>query len=379
MRSWRIGGFAAAALSLAVTLPQRPAPTLEILEPKDGAYVSGDVLVKAEVRPSGTSVERVLFFVDGRLVRTVEAPPLECEWNVGGDGRPHDFRVVAVFPGGRRVPRTVRTNGVDYVDQGGAERVLVTATVLDGDRLVQGLRKKVFRVYEDGKLQPIDEFFLENIPLELVVAIDNSDSMVNEIGRVKEYVKRFLSALPPGARVTLVVFNHHFFVLAPPSVDLAGPLKALDHLAPWGATSLHEAIAKSFDLLGRERRRRGLVIFTDGDDTTSRISKDAVERRAETSDAVLYMIGQGRAVTTAGLKNLCERLATRSGGRAFFPREMDELGAAFDAILKEMSSQYLLTYPVPSITRDAALHRIRVEVDGGYEVRARQGYRLAAR
>ena len=86
------------------------------------------------------------------------------------------------------------------------------------------------------------------------MAIDISDSMVDEIDRVKEYVKRFLSALPPDARVTLVVFNDHFFVLAPPSVDLAGRLKALDHLAPWGATSLHEAIVKSFDLLGRGRR-----------------------------------------------------------------------------------------------------------------------------
>jgi hypothetical protein len=166
---WRIGGFVAAALSLVITLPQRPAPTLEILEPKDGAYVSGNVLVKAEVRPSGESVERVLFFVDGRLVCTVEAPPLECEWNVGGDGRPHDFRVVAVLPGGRRIPHTVRTNGVDYVDAGGAEMVLVTATVLDGDRLVQGLRKEAFRVYDDGKLQPIEEFFLENIPTRSTV------------------------------------------------------------------------------------------------------------------------------------------------------------------------------------------------------------------
>ena len=117
-----------------------------ILEPKDGAYVSGDVLVKADVRPSGESVERVLFFVDGRLVCTVEAPPFECGWNVGGDGRPHDFRVVAALPGGRRIPQTVRTRGVDYVDEGGAEMVLVTATVLDGDRLVQGLRKEAFRV-----------------------------------------------------------------------------------------------------------------------------------------------------------------------------------------------------------------------------------------
>ncbi len=378
MMPWRVGGILAAALSLAVTLPQRPAPTLEILEPQGGGYVAGDVLIRAETRPQGAPAERVLFFVDGRLVCTVEAPPFECRWNVGGGVRPHDFRVVAVFPDGRRVPRTTRTRGADLVDTSGTERVLVTATVLDGDRAVQGLQKEAFRVFEEGKPQPIDQFFRENIPLEVVVAVDNSGSMVEAIDRVKESVKRFLSRLPD-ARVTLVVFNQHFFVLAPPSVDLAGRLRALDSLAPWGATSLYEAIVQSFDLLGKEQRRRGLVIFTDGDDTTSRIPRDAVERRSETSDAVLYVIGQGQALRSATLKDLCRRLAVKSGGREFFPRDSDALGSAFDSILEEMSNQYLLTYQVPSMTHDSAFRRIQVEVDGGYTVRARQGYRLAAR
>ena len=66
-------------------------------------------------------------------------------------------------------------------------------------------------------------------------------------------------------------------------------------------------------------------------------------------------------------------------GGAAFPRQIDEVAGVFDAIRKEMSNQYLLTYPVPSATPDAAFHRIRVEVDGGYEVRARQGYRLVTR
>ena len=257
--------------------------------------------------------------------------------------------------------------------------VRVTATVFDGTRFVQWLPGNAFRVFEDGRPQPITHFVAENIPLELVIAIDNSASMAVSIDRVKEYVKRFLSALRKEDRVTLAVFNEHFFVLTAPSVDLAGRLKALDRLAPSGSTSLHEAIVKSFDLLSDEKRRRGLIVFTDGDDTSSRIPRDAVERRSETSDAVLYMIGQGEAVKSAGLKALCERLAARSGGRAFFPRQTDEVAGVFDAILQEMSNQYFLTYPVPSTTRDATLHRIRVEVDGGYEVRARQGYRLVAR
>jgi Ca-activated chloride channel homolog len=378
VRSLRVGVLVA-TFSSAVTLAQAPVPTLQILEPAEGEYVSGEVHIRAEIMPAGQRVERLKFFVDGRLVCTAEAPPFECTWNAGTDVRKHFFRVVGVFPGGRRVVRVAHTRGVDYIDRGGAELVQVTATVFDGDRFIGGLPREAFRVFEDGRPQAIDYVEAEHSPLELVIAIDISDSMGVAINRVKEYVKYFLSALRPEDHVTLVVFNQNFYVLAPPSGNLAGRRNALDHLAPSGSTSLHEAIVRSFDLLGTEKMRRGLIVFTDGDDTSSRIPREAVESRAGTSDAVLYMIGQGAAVKSAGLKGLCERLAVGSGGRAFFPLQMEELGKAFDAILKEMSNQYLLTYPVPSTTRDATFHRIRVEVDGGYEVRARQGYRLVAR
>jgi Ca-activated chloride channel homolog len=121
------------------------------------------------------------------------------------------------------------------------------------------------------------------------------------------------------------------------------------------------------------------VVFTDGDDTSSRIPRQAVERRSETSDAVVYVIGQGRAGASASLKDLCGRLATQSGGRAFFPQQMDELRGVLDVILEEMSHQYLLSYAPPAGKPDGALRRIRVEVAGGYQVRARQGYRATAR
>ena len=371
--------LAAAAFSTAITLAQAPMPTLSILEPKDGEFITGEVRIRADVGPPGQPVTRMMFSVDGRLVCTVEAPPFQCLWNTGWDLRPHVFRVEAVLAGGGRLKRSVRTRGEEYVEKSGVDMVHVTATVFDGTRFVRGLQREAFHVFEDGRPQPITAFAAGKMKLELVVAIDISGSMAGAIDRVKEDVRRFLSALGPNDRVTLAVFNEHFFVLPPPSVDLAGRLRAMDHLAPHGSTALHEAVVKSFDLLSSEERSRGLIIFTDGDDTSSRVPRHAVERRSETSDAVLYMIGHGEAVRSAGLRALCARLAEGSGGRAFFPRRIDEVGRVFDAIREEMSNQYLLTYPVPSATPDAAFHRIRVEVDGGYEVRARQGYRLMTR
>jgi Ca-activated chloride channel family protein len=316
------------------------------------------------------------FFVDGRQICAIDAPPYQCEWTAGSQLHEHQFRVVAYLKGGQRLAESVRTKGSEYVEAVNVDMVHVTVTVLDGGRFVKGLPREAFKVYEDNVQQPVSHFASENIPLELAVGVDVSGSMTDSIDAVKENVKRFLSALRPTDRVTLVAFNENFFVLSRPSADLAARLKAVDRLAPWGMTSLHETLIRSFDLLGTQAGRRGLVVFSDGEDTSSRVTREAVQRRAESSDAVLFMIGQGRAVDSAGLKDLCEWLAKRSGGRAFFPQDAGALRTTFDEIIEELSSQYLVTYAPPSSARDDTWHQIRVEVgDGRYNVRARQGYR----
>ncbi len=375
----RFWGTVAASVVAAVVIAagQGPATTLRIVSPEDGSYVSHDVAIKATVDPPGRPVVRMTFFADGRLVCTVEQPPFECHWNAGAAIREHTFRVVAYLPDGRRIPQTVRSKGTEFADNADVDIVHVTVTVLDGNRFARGLDRGAFRVYEDGVRQPITYFGAENTALELVTAVDVSESMTAAIEDMKGNVKHFLSALRPADRVTLVAFNENFFLLAQPAVDLAARLKAVDRLAPWGSTSLHDMLMRCFDLLGRQSGRRGMVIFTDGDDTSSRVARDAVERRAETSDAVMYMIGQGRAIESRTLKDLCERLAQKSGGRAFFPKTMEDVRRVFDEVVDELSNQYLLGYVPPSQTRDAAWHRITVEVPGtSYQIRARQGYRF---
>lgn len=254
--------------------------------------------------------------------------------------------------------------------------VQVTATVLHGRRFVRGLPREAFRLFEDDVARPLTYFAAENVPLELFVAVDVSSSMRKAIGQVKENARRFLAALPSSHQVTLVSFNDELHVLTHPSMPLAPRLEAITPLVPFGMTSLYDVIVRSFDLLGQQVGRRGVVIFTDGEDTSSHVSNDTVERRAETSDAVVYIMGHGQALKSPTLRELCERLARKSGGRAFFPREINELRRTFDTILEELSSQYLLVYEPRSKKPDGKWHRIRVEAGNGrYEVRARQGYR----
>jgi len=256
------------------------------------------------------------------------------------------------------------------------DMVLVTATVFRGRHLVRGLPREAFRIFEDDVSRPVAYFASENVPLELLVGIDVSSSMRKAIGQVKDNASYFVAALPPSTELTLVSFNDEWHALSEPSTPLSARLEAIAPLAPYGMTSLYDVLVHSFDVLGRQLSRRGIVVFTDGEDTASHTSSDVVEQRSEISDAVVYLIGHGQALGSVDLKELCERLAARSGGRAFFPRAADQMRQAFNTILEELSSQYLLAYEPRAKGPDGKWHRIRVEIaDGDYEVRTRQGYR----
>jgi len=370
--------FFAGLLAAAWVAAQAPEPRVRILMPREGDYVSDEVLMEAVVEPRSAIVERMQFYLDGRLVCTVAVAPFRCAANTGGQITEHHVRVVATLRGGGRPTSVVTTKGLDFAEAVDVDRIKVTAVVLDGNRFVSGLPRSAFRVYEDGEPVPVEHFGSEDVGLELAVAVDISESMTDAIEEMKAFVKEFLSDLRPADRVRVLAFNENQFLIAQPTVDLAARLAAVDTLAPWGATALHDVIIKSFQTLARQAGRHGLVVFTDGDDTASRVSAAAVERQTEGSDAVLYMIGQGRAIDSADLKSFCERLAHKSGGRAFFPRRIQELGGVFDRIAEELSNQYLLTF-APAHGRDGKYHQLRVEVAGGYQVRARAGYRLDPR
>jgi Ca-activated chloride channel family protein len=258
--------------------------------------------------------------------------------------------------------------------------VHITASVTDGSgRFVKGLARQRFKVFEDRAQQDITYFAAENVPLEIIVAVDVSGSMTDAMPQLKQATKKFLSALRPNDRVTVIGFNDNVFTLARPGTDLAARLRAVDRLAPWGGTALYDVIVQAVDQLGRQPGRRVLVVFTDGEDLNSHVPVEAAETRLEASDVVLYPIGQGRAGTTKVLTEILERLARKTGGRAFFQEEK-ELEGVFGNILEELSNQYLLGYVPKNSRRDGAWRAVRVELsDKGLHVRARQGYRLMPR
>jgi Ca-activated chloride channel family protein len=358
-----------AALAGAVLLasPQTPVADaqLRIVSPEGGAYVSGLTLLQARIEPVNAAAT-VTFFVDGRQVCTLIHAPFECEWDAGQAIGEHQVRAVGTLLGGGRIVQTVRTKGVSYSESVDVNVVQVTVTVSDGHgKFVRGLPQSAFHVSEDGHPQAITHFASDDVPLELVAAIDISGSMAPAMAKLKKAVKEFLANVPTQDQVTLLGFNDNIFTLT-----------RKDRLAPWGATALYDVLLRGIEMLGRQTGRKALVVFTDGEDQGSHATIGDVERRLQSSDVTLYMIGQGRGVTLEPLRKIMERLSTPTGGRALFTDSIDELHNAFTDLLDELSNQYLLGYAPTSTAKDDAWHRIKVDVDGQHDVRARQGYRL---
>ena len=383
-RAARSGLLSVAAICFGVLLAaDEQSATLQITSPAEGAYVNGAVRLAVAIAPPSAArqVQTVRWFADGRQVCAAEQPPFGCDWDAGDSLAEHQIRAVATLKDGRRLTDNVRTRAVEYAESVDVDVVQVTAVVTDeSGRFVPGLTARDFRVLDDNRPQKLTNFASENIPLELVTAIDVSSSMTKALPLVKDSATRFLAALRPADQVTVLGFNDNIFTLARRSTDQAERAKAIARPGPWGGTALYDVIIRAADLLGRQSGRRAIVVFTDGDDQSSHASMSSVIKRAESSDATIYMIGQGRAIEAPHLQQLMRHLATVSGGRAFFSEQTSKLEAIFEEILEDLRHQYLLAFAPPDGARDGAWHRLHVDVPGhSYSVRARQGYRMIRR
>lgn len=366
---------AVATVSLVLGASQSDAPALRITWPPADSIVSGPTQIEAAVEPA-TPVESMTFSVNGKLLCTVERQPYRCTWDPGDVVRGFHIRVVASLPNGRLLRANVRTKDLGHTERANVEAVLVPVIVTDGGQFVRGLKKQDFEVYEDGVAQRVAALVSEDAPLDLVLAIDVSGSMEHALPEVKAAVKQLLTKLRPGDAATLVGFNDTFFTVAEREKDGATRQGAVDLLASWGGTALYDATVRVLEMVTREWGRKGVVIFSDGDDRNSLTQRETAMTRVQASDAMLYTIGFGGGATMPLLRTSLEEYARSTGGRAFFPRETKELDAIFEGIVSELANQYVLSYSSTNLKQDSAWRDIKVQVrKGKFDLRHRRGYR----
>lgn len=269
------------------------------------------------------------------------------------------------------------------------ENVPLYVTVTDRDRrLVPGLVREDFEVYDNGKLQTITTFSNEPQPITAVVMLDTSGSMTLTLDLVKQAAEQFLIRLLPEDQAKVGAFNDKLEVHPGPGFpftsnrdQLIGLLKELDFGDP---TRLYDAIDLGIDELRAVDGRKVVVVFTDGEDTSSRTGSGQVLERARLEDVMVYTVGleneyfngqrQVRTTPDRGLR----RLSNETGGGFFVLKFKDkaELGATFTRVAQELHAQYLLGFSPETL--DGKVHKLEVKVTRpGMTPRARKSY-LAA-
>jgi Ca-activated chloride channel homolog len=261
------------------------------------------------------------------------------------------------------------------------ETVLVTVTVTDtSGRLITGLTRDDFEVYEDGQPQPVTQFTDQRVPVSLGVLLDASDSMRGQpIVDARSAVDRFVGTLlQPEDEAFVAAFNHLPRIMAPWTRPPSTLKSHLEMLHPTGGTAIYDALVASASLFERRAHSRSaLVVISDGADTASDRSLQQAREVIRRSDPFVYAIAidspEARASTRVNPDALRD-ITGPSGGYTEVVRGAEDLGPATERIAYELNHQYTIGY-TPMRPPDGEWRTIRVRTrDRAYLTRARRGY-----
>ena len=188
-----------------------------------------------------------------------------------------------------------QSGGQGFSFRTSVELINVTVTVTDAQgRFVSGLKADDFEVYEDGKLQTISQFDSERVPVSLGIALDTSGSMAGEkIAAAQSAVNRFLyDLLGEQDEVFLYRFDGQVSLVSGWTEDRRAVGRMLGSIRANGGTAMYDAVAAAVPLAQRgSRRKKALVLISDGNDQNSRTGVDAVRQLIRESEVLVYAIG----------------------------------------------------------------------------------------
>lgn len=254
------------------------------------------------------------------------------------------------------------------------EGVRVDVLVTDASRRpLQGLTAADFVVRDNGVPQQVDLVSFGEIPLNVSLAFDLSESVAGaRLEQLKAASDALTAALKPVDQSALVAFNHAISLKCPLSLDRTCVRDALNNAVPTGHTSLVDGIFAGMVIGESEVGRSLLVVFSDGLDTVSFLPADRVLEIGRRTDVVVYPIAPKDA-----RPDFLDDLADLTGGRVLEVDRKGDLSGTFQSILTEFRQRYLLTYTPQNVPR-GGWHTLDVRVNrSGARVKARPGYQSA--
>lgn len=296
------------------------------------------------------------------------------------------FTAAAVAQRGGQAPAPAAPRpGEDQTISVNVNLVDLLYTVADKKgKFITNLKKEDFKVFEDDKSQVITNFISEtDLPLTIALLVDTSGSIRDKLRFEQEAaIEFFYSTLHRGKDKALIISFDSGIDLLQDFTDNPETLAdAVRKIRAGGGTSLYDAIYLAVNQkLAEQPGRLVIILISDGDDNSSRISLTETLELAQRRNVAIYAISTNSAAyfgskeQDRGDKTL-KRFSEETGGRPFFPEKIQDLAISFQEIVDELRSQYRLAY-VPTNTRaDGTFRKIRIDVaNKNYKVKARTGY-----
>lgn len=269
----------------------------------------------------------------------------------------------------------------------GVDVVSLNVTVMDAmNHYVTDLDENDFSVFEDGVKQDLSFFTRKQQPIAMSLLLDSSASMEDKMTTLQQAATNFVHRLKSNDLAQVIDFDSRVSIKQSFTSSQNDLQSAIQQTTAGGSTSLYNAVYIALKELAKVKaagdedvRRQSIVLFSDGEDTSSLISFDEVLDLAKRSDTAIFTIAlRGADTQSKGFHEaefVMRQLAQETGGRAFFPVKIDDLNGVYSEIADELASQYTLGYTSKNAKRDGAYRRIVVRVDRPSSVpRTKQGY-----
>jgi len=266
----------------------------------------------------------------------------------------------------------------------GTQLVSLFVTVADeARRLVPGLTQDDFEVLDNDKPQSIVFFQNEVQPITVVVMLDTSGSMTLTLDLLRQAAEQFLIRLLPADKGRVGAFNDKIQFSSKFTSNRDQLVTEVKNLDYGNGTRLWDAVGASLDELKVIEGRRVILVFTDGDDTSSKIGQGTVIDRARAEEVMIYAIGlesnyfNGQHMVRTKPDSGLRKIADETGGGYFELKKSSELASTFTKVAQELHSQYVLGFAPTQL--DNRVHKLAVKVkQPGMVARARRSYLAAA-
>ncbi len=254
-----------------------------------------------------------------------------------------------------------------------SDLVLIPVTVTDGKgRIVTGLQKEQFSLYEDKVEQDITHFDTEDAPASIGLVFDASDSMEPKLDKAREAVNALLDKSNPNDEFFLVRFSTHPELMARLTTNRDQIRRRVESLETGGSTALLDAVLLAMGELKNARyTRKAIIIISDGEDNSSQCPVSRFREAVRQSDVLIYAIGisdsNGFSQSFSSSSRLSgsallDDISKQTGGRLFTVTRLKQLPEIATTIGSWLRSQYVLGYAPSSSEKDGKYRRIQVKL-----------------